>query len=91
MPHLEHSKEELGQLHPSIPAPRAVDDGDPQAEEREPLLEEGLGLAKDLVKTVEEQGRRRRLAEYADRGRPVAAWVGASPRGSSPGFVAYHI
>ena len=63
MPHLEHSKEELERLHPSIPAPRAVDDGDPQAEEREPLLEEGLRLAVDLVKTVEEQGRRRRLAE----------------------------
>ena len=63
MPHLEHSKEELDRLHPSISAPEAVDEGDPQADEREPLLEEGLRLAKDLVKTVEEQGRRRRLAE----------------------------
>ena len=63
MPHLEHSLEEMERLHPPIPAPRAVDDGDPQAEEREPLLEEGLKLAKDLVKAVEEQGRRRRLAE----------------------------
>ena len=63
MPHLEHYKEELGRLHPGSSAPEAVDDGDPQAEEREPLLEEGLRLAKDLVKTVEEQGRRRRLAE----------------------------
>ena len=63
MPHLEHSKEELDRLHPSISAPEAVDEGDPQAEEREPLLEERLRLAKDLVKTVEEQGRRRRLAE----------------------------
>ena len=63
MPHLEYSKEEMERLHPSIPAPEAVDDGDPQAEEREPLLEEGLRLAKDLVRTVEEQGRRRRLAE----------------------------
>ena len=63
MPHLECSKEELERLHPSISAPEAVDDGDPQAEEREPLLEEGLRLAKDLVRTVEEQGRRRRLAE----------------------------
>jgi hypothetical protein len=63
MPHLEYSKEELERLHPSIPAPEAVDEGDPQAEETEPLLEEGLRLARDLVKTVEEQGRRRRLAE----------------------------
>ena len=63
MPHLEYSKEELERLHPSIPAPEAVDEGDPQAEEMEPLLEEGLRLARDLVKTVEEQGRRRRLAE----------------------------
>ena len=63
MPHLEHSKEEPDRLHPSISAPEAVDEGDPQAEEQEPLLEEGLRLAKDLVRTVEEQGRRRRLAE----------------------------
>ena len=63
MPHLEHSKEELERLYPCIPVPKAVDDGDPQAGEREPLLEAGLRLAKDLVKTVEEQGRRRRLAE----------------------------
>ena len=63
MPHLEHSKEELERLHPGISAPEAVDDGDPQAEEREPLLEEVLRLAKDLVKTVGEQGRRRILAE----------------------------
>ena len=63
MPHLEYSLEEMERLHPPILAPRAVDDGDPQAEEREPLLEEGLKLAKDLVKAVEEQGRRRRLAE----------------------------
>ena len=63
MPHLEHSKEELERLHPCIPAPEAVDDGDPQAEEREPLLEEGLRLATDLVKTVEEQRLRRRPTE----------------------------
>ena len=63
MPHLEHSKEELDRRYPGIPVPKAVDDGDPQASEREPLLEEGLRLAEDLVKTVQEQGRRRRLAE----------------------------
>ena len=63
MPHLEHSKEELERLYPGIPVPKAVDDGDPQAGERDPLMEEGLRLAKDLVKTVDEQGRRRRLAE----------------------------
>ena len=63
MPHLEHSKEELERFYPCIPVPKAVDDGDPQAGEQEPLLEEGLRLAKDLVKSCEEQGRRRRLAE----------------------------
>ena len=63
MPHLEHSKEELDRLHPSISAPEAVDEGDPQAEEREPLLEECLSMANDLVRTVGEQCRRRRLAE----------------------------
>ncbi len=66
MPPLEHSKEELERLYPCIPVPKAVDDGDLQAGEREPLLEEGLRLAKDLVNTVEEQGRRRRPAEYSD-------------------------
>jgi hypothetical protein len=69
MPHLEHSTGEMRPLHPSISAPEAVDEGDPQAEEREPLLEEGLKLAKDLVRTVEEQGRRRRLAESPQGGR----------------------
>ena len=39
-----------------------MDANDPQALEVEPLLEEGLRVAADLVKTVEEQGRRRRLA-----------------------------
>ena len=63
MPHLEHSKEELERLYPSISAPEAVDEGDPQAEGREPMMEEGFRLAKDLARTVEEQGRRRRLAE----------------------------
>ena len=33
MPHLEHSKEELERLYPSISAPEAVDESDPQAEE----------------------------------------------------------
>ena len=63
MPHLEHSMEELDRLYPGIPVPKAVDDGDPQADEHEPLLEEGLRRAKDLVKSCEEQGRRRRLVE----------------------------
>ena len=63
MPHLEYSKEELERLHPGISAPEAVDDGDPQAEERDPRLQEGLRLAKDFVTTFEEQGCRWTLAE----------------------------
>ena len=62
MPHLAYGKEELEVRHPRLQVPEAVDAEDPQANEVDGLLEEGLRVARDLVKTVEEQGRRRRLA-----------------------------
>ena len=62
MPHLRHRGEELDALFPSLVVPEAVDAEDPQATEVEPLLEEGLRVAADIVKSVEEQGRRRKLA-----------------------------
>ena len=62
MPHLRHRGEELDALFPSLVVPEAVDAEDPQATEVEPLLEEGLRVAADIVRSVEEQGRRRRLA-----------------------------
>ena len=62
MPHLRHSGEELDALFPPLEVPEAVDAEDPQALEVETLLEEGLRVAADIVKTVEEQGRRRKLA-----------------------------
>ena len=62
MPHLQYSEEELDALFPPLEVPAAVDAEDPQALEVETLLDEGLRVAADIVKSVEVQGRRRRLA-----------------------------
>ena len=62
MPHLQYAGEELDALFPPLEVPAAVDADDPQALEVETLLEEGLRVAGDIVKSVEEQGRRRKLA-----------------------------
>ena len=62
MPHLQFVGEELDALFPPLEVPAAVDADDPQALEVEPLLQEGIRVAADIVKTVEEQGRRRKLA-----------------------------
>ncbi len=44
--------------------PEAVDAGDPQQDEDDPIFVEGYRLAKELVEACEEQGRKRRLEAY---------------------------
>jgi len=63
-PHLEYAKPELDRLYPPMAVPEAVDAGDPQQDEDDPILVEGYRLAGELVKACEEQGRKRRLEAY---------------------------
>ena len=66
-PHLEYAKPELDRLYPPMAVPEAVDAGDPQQDEDDPILVEGYRLAGELVKACEEQGRKRRLEAYGDQ------------------------
>ena len=50
--------------------PEAVDAGDPQQDEDDPILVEGYRLAKELVEACKEQGRKRRLEAYGSSGGP---------------------
>ena len=60
-PHLEYARPLLDRLYPSMAVPDAVDAGDPQQDEDDPILVEGYRLAKELVEACSIQGRRRRL------------------------------
>ena len=59
MPHKVHTKEVLDKLYPSLQVPPEVDEGDPQANERDRLLEHGLEQAKEIMEAAREHGRRR--------------------------------
>ncbi len=66
MPHRLHSPEALDRLYPTLQVPPAVDEGDPQADERDGLLEHGLKCAKKIMDAATEHGRRR--VQRADKG-----------------------
>ena len=68
-PHLEYANLELDRVYPPMAVPEAVDAGDPQPDEDDPILVEGYRLAGELVKACEEQGRKRRLEAYGDQRR----------------------
>ena len=50
--------------------PEAVDAGDPQQDEDDPILVEGYRLARELVVACGTQGRKRRLEAYGSSGGP---------------------
>ena len=62
--HLEYARPLLNRLYPAMAVPDAVDAGDPQQDEDDPILVEGYRLAKELVEACSIQGRRRRLEAY---------------------------
>ena len=84
-PHLEYAKPELDRLYPPMAVPEAVDAGDPQQDEDDPILVEGYRLAGELVRACEEQGRKRRLAAYGDNADVQLAAHTPSPTGGSGG------
>ena len=48
--------------------PDAVDAGEPQKDEGDPILVEGYRLARELVAACDTQGRKRRLEAYGSNG-----------------------
>ena len=56
MPHLEHTAQELDRLYPSVVAAEAVDDDE---DDGEPLLVEGLRIARMIAQDASHHGRRR--------------------------------
>ena len=63
-PHLEYARPLLDRLYPPMAVPDAVDAGDPQQDEDDPILVEGYRLARELIVACDTQGRRRRLQDY---------------------------
>ena len=65
-PHLEYARPLLDRLYPPMAVPEAVDAGDPQQDEDDPILVEGYRLASELVRFCNSQGRKRHLQAYGD-------------------------
>jgi hypothetical protein len=63
-PHLEYARPLLDRLYPPMAVPDAVDAGDPQQDEDDPILVEGYRLAQELIVACDTHGRRRRLQDY---------------------------
>ena len=63
MPHFLWSKEELDTRFPGVKVLEAVDAHDPQALEEDAVLKEEIRVLGELVKAIQDQGRRKRLAE----------------------------
>ena len=61
MPHRLYSVEDLNELYPPLRAVEAVDD---ESEEKDALLDEGVGIARGIVRQASEFGRRRVQREY---------------------------
>ena len=80
MPHTEHTPEVLDDLYPRIEAPEAVDDQDPQATERDVVLEAGYRTARELTLACGEQGRRRRMDPGEDTVSQVSDATCTQPR-----------
>jgi hypothetical protein len=60
-PHLKYSQAELDEKHPSLVVPDEADAGDPQIDEQDPLLVEGLRRASELTQACAHVGRKRRM------------------------------
>ena len=67
-PHLEYARPLLDRLYPPMAVSDAVDDGEPQQDEDDPILVEGYRLARELVEACDTQGRKRRLEAYGSDG-----------------------
>ncbi len=61
VPHKEFSKDDLETFFPSIRVPDAVDAEDPFNDVIDPILEQGMKTAGDMVQACSEQGRRRKM------------------------------
>ena len=59
--HLKYNQTELYEKYPSLIVPGEVDAGDPQTDERDPLLVEGCRRASELTQACAHVGRRRRM------------------------------
>ncbi len=56
--------------------PDAVDAGDPQQDEDDPILVEGYRLAKELIVACDTQGRKRRLEAYGSNATHILGQAG---------------
>jgi hypothetical protein len=63
-PHLEYARRLLDRLYPPMGVPDAVDAGDPQQDEDDPILVEGYRLARELIVACGTLGRNRRMEAY---------------------------
>ena len=60
-PHFRYSQTELDEKYPSLVVPDEAGAGDPQTDEQDPVLAEGLRRASELTQACAHVGRRRRM------------------------------